>query len=433
MVVGVNWIYSIIYSSGLSLAGLIMSDKSLTREERDRIGVIYIVGFFVIFFWACFEQAGSSLTYIADHQTDTHIFGWEMPPTLVQNANSLFIIIFAPLFSLIWIGLAKRKREPISPVKQSLGLLLLALGYLIIASQVKGLGGAKLGVIWLIVMYLFHTLGELCLSPIGLSLVSKLAPIRFSSLLMGVFFLSNASGYALAGTLGALYPPDVEVLKTFDAPNFKYIMVPAHDTVPEVSAMINNDSAYIVDKFKDAADYYAGDFDKVLPAGQKDSALTLKAGNPTWSYDTSWVKKKDKDGKINDKDSSLVLHTLKNHYAANSFSIPIFKFNQVTKILETKPVAEDPKNQPKVDSLWLADASSRREKFTFSADGKTFAVWSQGKVTLWDLNPPPRSFAGFKIHNLFEFFMVFVCLPGVASIILFLISGRLGKMMHGVR
>jgi POT family proton-dependent oligopeptide transporter len=293
-VVGVNWIYSLIYSSGLSLAGLILSDKSLNKEERDRIWVIYIVGFFVIFFWACFEQAGSSLTYIADHQTDTHLFGWEMPPTLVQNANSLFIIIFAPLFSLIWIALAKKNREPISPVKQSMGLLLLAIGYLIIAFQVKSLtGDAKLGVIWLIVMYLFHTLGELCLSPIGLSLVSKLAPLRFSSLLMGVFFLSNASGYALAGTLGALIP----------ATQDKY----------EAATAKGIDLHGILEK-------------TVTPTA--DQLATLK--------------------------------------------------------------------DLKIDTTY-------------------------------------PTFAGFTIHNLFEFFMVFVILPGVASLLLFLISGKLRKMMHGIR
>ena len=207
-VVDLNWIYSFIYASGLTLAGYIMTDTSLTKVERDRVLVMYCVAFFVIFFWACFEQAGSSLTFIADNQTDRRLFGWDMPPSLVQNANSLFIIIFALPFSYLWLWLQKRNAEPISPVKQAIGLILLSIGFLIIAYQVKGLGIAgKVGVVWLIVMYLFHTLGELCLSPIGLSLVSKLAPVRFSSLLMGVWFLANAAGYALAGTLGALLPP----------------------------------------------------------------------------------------------------------------------------------------------------------------------------------------------------------------------------------
>lgn len=205
---GQNVIYSFIYASGLTLAGLIMTDGSLTKVERQRILVIYIIGFFVIFFWAAFEQAGSSLTFIADNQTDTRILGWTMPPSMVQNFNSTFVIIFALPFSALWIWLNRRKLEPISPVKQALGLALIALGYLIIASQVKGLGtNGKIGIIWLIILYLLHTWGELCLSPIGLSLVAKLAPRRFASLLMGVWFLSNAAGYALTGTLGALLPP----------------------------------------------------------------------------------------------------------------------------------------------------------------------------------------------------------------------------------
>lgn len=291
---GQNWIYSFIYSSGLSLAGLILTDKELTKQERDRIWVIYIIGFFVIFFWACFEQAGSSLTFIADKQTDTNLFGWQMPPSLVQNFNSIFVIVLAPLFGVLWITLNKRKLEPISPVKQSLGLLLVALGYLIIAFQVKNLtGDAKLGVIWLIILYFVHTVGELCLSPIGLSLVAKLAPARFSSLLMGVFFLSNASGYALAGTLGALIPP--------------------------------------------GSDAYTAATEKGIDL----HAVLEKTVTPT--------------------------------------------AEQVATLKQLKIAVEYP------------------------------------------------SFAGFQIHNLFEFFMVFVILPGIAALLLYLLSFRLKKMMHGVR
>jgi POT family proton-dependent oligopeptide transporter len=108
----------------------------------------------------------------------------------------------------MWLWMNRKKIEPISPVKQAIGLALIALGYFIIATQVKGLGiTGKIGIIWLIILYLLHTWGELCLSPIGLSLVAKLAPKRFASLLMGVWFLGNAAGYALTGTLGALLPP----------------------------------------------------------------------------------------------------------------------------------------------------------------------------------------------------------------------------------
>ncbi len=206
-VLGQNVIYSLIYASGLTLAGLIMSDKSLTKVERDRISVIYIVSFFIIFFWAAFEQAGSSLTFIADNQTDRNFFGWLMPPSMVQIFNGVFVVAFAVPFSILWDKLRARGKEPASPTKQSFGLALIAVSYFIIANNVKDLGDSGLlAIYWLILLYLIQTLGELCLSPIGLSLVGKLAPKRFASLLYGVFFISNASGYALAGTLGSILP-----------------------------------------------------------------------------------------------------------------------------------------------------------------------------------------------------------------------------------
>jgi POT family proton-dependent oligopeptide transporter len=200
-------IYPIIYASGLTLAGLIISDTSLTKVERDRIIVIYIVAFFVIFFWAAFEQAGSSLTFIADNQTDRNFFGWQMPASMVQIFNGLFVVAFAVPFSMLWDKLRERNREPIAPVKQAIGLALIALSYFIIAHNVKDLGNnGLLAIKWLILLYLIQTAAELCLSPIGLSLVGKLSPKRFASLLYGVFFLSNAAGYALAGTLGSILP-----------------------------------------------------------------------------------------------------------------------------------------------------------------------------------------------------------------------------------
>ncbi|HUP11420.1 MAG TPA: peptide MFS transporter, partial [Niastella sp.] len=203
-----TYVYPFIYAAGLSLAIFILTDKSLTRVETQRILVLYVVAFFVIFFWSAFEQSGSSLTFIAEKQTDTHIFGWLMPPSMVQIFNGVFVVVFALPFSVMWLRLQRKGLEPISTVKQAIGLALIGLGYFIIATQVKGLQITdKISIIWLVVLYLLHTWGELCLSPIGLSLVAKLAPKRFGSLLMGVWFLGNAAGYALTGTLGALLPP----------------------------------------------------------------------------------------------------------------------------------------------------------------------------------------------------------------------------------
>ena len=199
-------IYPFIYSAGIALAYLIMSSAE-NKVERQRIWVIYIVSFFIIFFWAAFEQAGSSLTFIADNQTDRHIFGWNMPPSMVQIFNGLFVVALALPFSILWDKLRAKGQEPVSPLKQAIGLALIALSYFIIAHNVKDLGNSGLLAIkWLMLLYLIQTMGELCLSPIGLSLVGKLAPKRFASLLYGVFFISNAAGYALAGSLGAIIP-----------------------------------------------------------------------------------------------------------------------------------------------------------------------------------------------------------------------------------
>ena len=198
---------SFIYAACIIVPAFAISDKSLSTIERQRIGVIYIIAFFVIFFWAAFEQAGISLTYFADEQTDRTIMGWEMPASWFQSFNALFVVLLAPLFSILWLKLGDRGKEPASPIKQAIGLFLLSLGYLLIAFGVKDVqAGTKVSMLWLVGLYFIHTMGELSLSPIGLSMVNKLSPVRFASLLMGVWYLSMASANKLAGALSTLYP-----------------------------------------------------------------------------------------------------------------------------------------------------------------------------------------------------------------------------------
>jgi POT family proton-dependent oligopeptide transporter len=257
----------------LFIFGIIMMDKTLTKTEKSRVSVIFIVAFFVVFFWSAFEQAGASLTFFADEQTDRHvgltipswliyilgtvmiyfvirlflktkksmgaddnrlrntIFGLlgvagialiygifnviatgktsfsldEIPASTFQSLNSVFVVSFAPIFAWLWLKLGKY--EPSAPAKMSIGLFLLALGYLWIAFGVKDVApGVKVSMIWLVGMYALHTWGELSLSPIGLSLVNKLSPLKFASLLMAVWFLANAFANYLAGVLSSLYP-----------------------------------------------------------------------------------------------------------------------------------------------------------------------------------------------------------------------------------
>lgn len=204
-----------IYGAMVAMPIIILSDRSLTSLERSRIIVIFILAFFVIFFWGAFEQAGASLTLFADRQTDRFIGSWEMPASYFQSVNPLAVICLAPVFTLIWGFLYVRKLEPSSPKKMALGLLLVALGYIVIAIAVKGLGlGDKVSMWWLVALYIIHSMGELCLSPIGLSMVSKLAPLRLSSLMMGTWFLANAAANKFAGTLSALIPPTPEAGST---------------------------------------------------------------------------------------------------------------------------------------------------------------------------------------------------------------------------
>jgi POT family proton-dependent oligopeptide transporter len=197
----------LIYGAMLIVPLVIITDKSLTGEERSRIGVIFILAFFVIFFWSAFEQAGASLTLFADKQTDRHIGGWEMPASFFQSVNPLAVITIAPIMTVIWGWLHKRNAEPASPLKMAWGLALLCLGYIVIMMAVKGVDSSiKISMFWLLSLYVLHSIGELCLSPIGLSMVSKLAPVRFASLLMGTWFLANAAANKFAGTLSALIP-----------------------------------------------------------------------------------------------------------------------------------------------------------------------------------------------------------------------------------
>lgn len=220
---------SFIYAACLVIPAYVISDKSLTKIERQRIAVIYIIAFFVIFFWAAFEQAGISLTYFAEEQTDRSVLGWTMPASWFQSFNAVFVVLLAPIFAKLWVKLGQKNMEPASPVKQAIGLFLLSIGYLLIAFGVKGVEpGVKVSILWLTGLYFIHTMGELCLSPIGLSMVNKLAPVRFASLLMGVWYLSMATANKFAGALSTLYPEagKTKMLFGFQITNlFEFFMI----------------------------------------------------------------------------------------------------------------------------------------------------------------------------------------------------------------
>ncbi len=230
---------ALIYSTTMAMMTMIITDASLTKVERDRIIVIYVSAFFVVFFWAAFEQAGASLTFFAEEQTNRSLLGANVPASYFQSINAVSVVLLAPITAAIWLALAKRNSEPNSLVKQSLGLVILALGYAVIAIGVKGVGlGVKVSMFWLIALYVIHTIGELCLSPIGLSLVSKLSPMRFVSLLFGVWFLANSVANKAAGQLSSLYPPSGREFKMamnngFDEATYRGILEGQIQPTPE--------------------------------------------------------------------------------------------------------------------------------------------------------------------------------------------------------
>jgi POT family proton-dependent oligopeptide transporter len=190
------------------LAMLVVFFRAMTtadkadREDWQRIAVILIVGLFSIVFWMGFEQAGGTLNLFADAKTDRHLFGSEFPASYFQSINPFLIFALAPLFSILWTVVDRSRFKLTSSAKMGIGLVLLGLGFVIMYQAERATASTgKVGPQWLAFVYLMFTLGELCLSPIGLSLVNKLAPAKVASLLMAVWFLCTAIANYFAGTL----------------------------------------------------------------------------------------------------------------------------------------------------------------------------------------------------------------------------------------
>jgi POT family proton-dependent oligopeptide transporter len=175
-----------------------------TKDERRRLIVILVLFLGSCAFWAGFEQAASTLNLFAQRSTANTLFGWAYPPSWLQSVNSFFIIVFAPVMGAVWLWLGAR--DPSRPTKFTLGLVLLSASYalMIVASLAAGAGG-RVSPMWLVACYFLQTIGELSLSPVGMSAMSTLAPQRVSGLMMGVWFLSLAIGNKVAGRMGGLY------------------------------------------------------------------------------------------------------------------------------------------------------------------------------------------------------------------------------------
>jgi len=405
---GLDLIGAFIYTLCIIAPASIIVDKSLTKEEKQKIWVIFIVAFFVIFFWSAFEQAGASLTFFAQEQTDRHLFNKEIPSSYFQSINAVAIVIFAPLFALLWTKLGSVNREPSSPVKQALGLFLLAVGYLIIAIGVKDLDpSVKVSMFWLVTLYTVHTFGELCLSPIGLSMVVKLAPVRFASLLMGVWFLSTATANKFAGDLSSLYPEDVKLERTIDIKQFEFKHLDPLDDFPLGSIPINNlDSNFV----KENGSYYQSHFATVKLLSDNFKEEKEPGFIEAFKIKLFGIEAKEKKDSLLSVSISGKLKKGVSDYTMKLIvgSKPKFHFAKFTN--------------EKGNLLYVMKYEKGNKK-----DGDI------KKLEVWNLKPIKPSFIGVQINNLYNFFMIFVFMAGTASVILFLISKRLLTMMNGIK
>jgi len=177
--------------------------QSLTAEDKRRLVVVVTLCFFSLFFWLAAEQAGSSFNLFAERQTRGELFGFSFPSSWLQSVNSIFILALAPVFSWLWLRWGQR--QPSSPVKFTFGLLFVSTAMFVIAIAALFVGSGKVSPLWLVAVYFIQTIGELCLSPVGLSTVTKLSPIKMVGLMMGVWFLAASIGNYLAGTAAGFY------------------------------------------------------------------------------------------------------------------------------------------------------------------------------------------------------------------------------------
>ncbi len=198
-----SWAYAVL---GVAYFAYLLFFAGLSNVERKRALVMVALFAASVTFWAGYEQQGSSFNLFAERYTDRHIFGWVVPAGVLQAVNPFFVISFAPLFAWLWITLGKRGRDLPAATKFGFGLIFLGLGFLVMYFASRHvLAGALVLPTWLVCTYFLHTCGELCLSPVGLSYMSKLAPPRFVGQVMGMWFLSMALGGNLAGQLSGRY------------------------------------------------------------------------------------------------------------------------------------------------------------------------------------------------------------------------------------
>lgn len=183
-----------------------LKDKPLDKNDKSRIGALVVLMLFTVVFWATYEQQGNTLALWADANTNRMIFGWEMPASWFQSLNPMLIFALIPVINMLWASQAKKDREPSSVKKMGIGCILVGLSFLVMIPPSQAVaGGARVSMLWLAGCIAILTVGEIYLSPIGLSLVTKLAPVKMVSMLMGMWLLSSFFGNYLSGYIGTFW------------------------------------------------------------------------------------------------------------------------------------------------------------------------------------------------------------------------------------
>ncbi len=358
------------------------SSQSLTKVEKDRIWAIFIITGFVIAFWSAFEQAGASLTIFADQNTDRGLFGFTVPASFFQSINPIFIVIFAPLFSMLWSSLATRGKEPSSPLKMVWGLALLALGYVLIAFSVKGIGmESKISMFFLIGMYFLHTCGELAISPVGLSVVNKLSPARFASMMMAVFFLSSVVGNFTAGLFSGIIPQ------------------------PEVKEIVYaKNTGYSKEDIK----LYTANL-----LTKSDNPLEGAITKPYEKENKKFSEEKLKENKKQIKSKEFTL--LKGSLVFDKDTVSV-SFTNAENIGKVKRNTSMTKAYDNDKNVMVRDVVINGEH-----------------VASYIFQNSSKKLFGIEINTLYSFFIIFIVMAGATSVLLFFLHKRLEKLMHGIR
>jgi proton-dependent oligopeptide transporter, POT family len=359
----------------------------LTKIERDRIFAIFIITAFVIAFWAAFEQAGASLTLFADQNTDRELFGGTVPASFFQSINPIFIVLLAPLFSLMWGKLNRRGKEPSSPMKMVWGLAILALGYVLIAFSVKGVGMEdKISMFFLIGMYFLHTCGELAISPVGLSVVNKLSPKRFASMMMAVFFLSSVVGNFTAGLFSGLIPQPV----------VKEILIDKTSSMDK--AQVLEATSTLLNKSENPLEAAVlGEYEEM----QKGKKKKIKREDIA-TADTLYIKEATQvSGDINNGENKLI-------FADRTTFGEKYKSIQLNDQLSAK---------------YNGNKDVIIRELTIDGKHSASVIFENSENSLF----------GFKINTLYAFFIIFIIMSGATSLLLFVLHKRVEKLMHGIR